>query len=54
MDPPVTGLEFPGELGLLLLVFPLEVADREWDALLTAGRQTTALGGCRGAGGGGQ
>lgn len=46
-NPPVSGLEFAGELCPLLLVLPLQVADGEWDALLAVGSQTAALrGGC--------
>lgn len=47
VHPPISRLELAGELGPLLLVLPLQVADGEWDALLTVCSQTSALrGGC--------
>ena len=51
---PISGLELAGELGPLLLVLSLQVADGERDALLTVGSQTATLRGGRGAGRGGQ
>lgn len=46
-DPPVSRLELAGELGPLLLVLPLQVANGQRDALLTVCSQTSALrGGC--------
>lgn len=41
--PPISWFELAGELGPLLLVFPLQVAYREWDALLAVWSQTSAL-----------
>ncbi len=43
VNPPVSRLELAGELGPLLLMLPLQVADGERDALLTVGSQTAAL-----------
>lgn len=47
---PVSGFELAGELGPLLFVFPLQVADGEWDALLTVCSQAAAVRGGCGAG----
>lgn len=49
VNPPVARLELAGELGPLLLVLPLQVADRERDAFLAVCSQTAALRGSRGA-----
>lgn len=47
--PPVSRLELSGELGPFLLMFSLQVADGERDALLAVGCQASALRGGRGA-----
>lgn len=49
IHPPVSRVELSGELGPFLLMFPLQIADGEGNALLAVGGRASALRGGRGA-----